>query len=250
MPDYQDHFSKAAELYASYRPTYPPELFDWLALHAPARECAWDCGTGSGQAAVSLAEKFDLVVATDPSTSQLSRARTHVRVHYAAMTAERSGLRDGSVHMVTVAQALHWFDRAQFFREADRVLVPRGLIAVWTYGLLRITPAIDEIMRRFYREEVGPFWPAERTLVDEGYSSLELPFDEIRVPEIEMSARWSLAELAGYVSSWSAVGRYRTALGQNPIDPLVERLVPLWGDSERRLITWPLSVRAGVSGKG
>lgn len=61
-----DLFSENANLDAAARPRYPEELFTFIAAQAPARNRAWDCGTGSGQAAVSLAERFAEVVATDP----------------------------------------------------------------------------------------------------------------------------------------------------------------------------------------
>lgn len=248
MSNFQDYFSEAAETYAAYRPRYPAALFRWLAAAAPERGCAWDCGTGNGQAATALGDHFTFVVATDPSTSQLSHARQHARVQYAAMTAERCALRSGSAQLVTVAQALHWFDRAQFFREAERVLAPRGLIAVWMYGLLQVTPALDEILLRFHRDELGAFWPAERALVDTGYADVQLPFQEISAPKFEMAANWTLHELAGYLTSWSAVNRYRAARGTNPVISCVERLAPLWGDpAGKRPIRWPLTVKAGIA---
>jgi SAM-dependent methyltransferase len=246
MHPFSDHFAFAAAGYASYRPRYPGALFEWLAGLAPSRRRAWDCGTGSGQAAVALAEQFEEVVATDPSVAQLSSAERAERVRYVAMTAERAALAEQSVSLVTVAQALHWFDLPTFFDEARRVLVPEGLLAAWSYGLAHVTPEVDDIVMRFHGVTLGPYWPAERRMVDEGYRSIELPFAELTVPPFEMFASWSLPQLAGYLSTWSAVGRFRTARGEDPLPGLVQELTSAWGaPSRERQVRWPLIVRAG-----
>jgi len=247
MSSFSDHYSSIASRYASYRPSYPPALFAWLASVAPDRRCAWDCGTGSGQAAVPLADHFAHVVATDPSAAQLKHAASHTGLHYAAMSAERSALAAGSASVVTVAQALHWFDQPAFFAEARRVLVARGVLAVWSYGLLRLhEPTLDDIVRRFHGETVGPYWPPERRLVDESYASLELPFDHIEAPPFSMHAEWTLDHFVGYLSTWSAVQRARTATGMDPIPEVVESLRAAWTpDGEARRLDWPLTLHAG-----
>src|SRR5882672_9881793 len=159
---FQDHFSKQAATYAKARPTYPPALFTELARLAPGRTLAWDAGTGNGQAAVALAPHFAQVAATEPSAAQLAQAVPHPRVayHQAAETAPLLG--DASVDLVTVAQAAHWFDRPKFYAEVKRVLRPGGVVALWTYGLCVIDPAIDAVVFRFYHGPVGPYWPPER----------------------------------------------------------------------------------------
>lgn len=244
---FPDHFSASAAGYAAYRPGYPAALFEWLAGVAPRNGVAWDCGTGSGQAATALAEHVGLVVATDPSTPQLAHAVPHPRVRYAAMSAERSAIVSASVALITVAQALHWFDRRAFFAEALRVLVPRGVIAVWSYGVVGLRDeALDALVRRFHAETVGPYWPPERRLVDEGYRDLTLPFDPIEAPAFAMEATWTLDQLAGYLSTWSAVQRARTATGDDPVPGLVESLRAAWGAAgASRRVEWPLTLLVG-----
>ncbi len=223
MPSFRDHFAFASESYASFRPDYPEELFAWLGTLTQRRACAWDCGTGTGQAARDLARHFDEVVATDASLTQLGSAERADRVHYAAMTAEAAALGVASIDLVTVAQALHWFDIGRFFREVDRVLRPGGAVAVWSYGLLGVDPATDVVLHELYWETLGGYWPRERALVDSGYAGIALPYPELPTPDIRMEATWTPRELGGYLSTWSAVGRYRAAGGRDPIPDVMRR---------------------------
>jgi SAM-dependent methyltransferase len=244
-PVFSDHFSGVASSYATYRPRYPGALMDWLATLTPRHAIAWDCGTGSGQAAVALAGRFADVIATDPSTAQLVSAERVAGVSYAAMTAERSALAASSVDLVTVAQALHWFDHRAFFAEADRVLRPGGALGVWSYGLITVDPAVDELVRPLYHDLLGPYWPAERALVDAGYAGIELPYAEVEAPPFTMEATWDLAQFGGYLSTWSAVSRYRRSTGRDPVEPLLREVSTEWSTTERRRVCWPLVVRAG-----
>jgi SAM-dependent methyltransferase len=247
MTPFSDHFSANASSYARFRPGYPRALFAWLASVAPERRLAWDCGTGSGQAAVPLAEHFAHVVATDPSSAQLAHAARRSGVHYAAMSSERSALATGSVTLVTVAQALHWFDQAAFYAEARRVLAARGVLAVWSYGLLTLhDPALDDVIRRFHGETVGPYWTPERRQVDEGHATLVLPFERIDAPVFSMNADWTLDHLGGYLSTWSAVRRARAATGTDPVPAVIESLRAAWGEDQSvRRVQWPLTLHAG-----
>jgi ubiquinone/menaquinone biosynthesis C-methylase UbiE len=86
---------------------------------------AWDCAAGSGQATADLARRFDRVIATDASSEQISAAKPISNVEYRVATAEQSGLSDNCADLVTVAQALHWFDLPKFYAEARRVLPVR-----------------------------------------------------------------------------------------------------------------------------
>jgi SAM-dependent methyltransferase len=247
MSSFPDHFSGVAGAYAEHRPRYPDRLFAWLAELPAGRELAWDCATGSGQAAVGLADHFDRVIATDASEAQIAAAVAHPRVEYRVAPAESSGLASDSADLVAVGQALHWFDRPAFYAEARRVLRPDGVVAAWTYGHSFLgDPRADAALRRFYSETVGPDWPPERALVDAGYRTLEFPFDEIAAPEIAMEAEWLLAAFLGYVGTWSAVTRFRAERGFDPVATLAEELRPHWGDAAvPRRIRWPLAIRAG-----
>jgi SAM-dependent methyltransferase len=253
MPRFRDHFSEIASGYAAYRPRYPGPLFDFLAEHAPARTLAWDCGCGSGQATIDLAERFDRVIGTDPSAAQIAQAPPHPRIEWRVAPGERSGIPSAACDLVTIAQALHWLDVDAFFREAGRVARAGGLVAVWSYGDVRLEdPDADSLVRHFARTIVGPYWPPQRRIVDEGYRSITMPFDEIEMPEFEMAERWTLEQLVGYVRTWSATSRYREALNEDPTIEFAARLGELWRDpAEARRVWWPLVVRVGrVSKRG
>lgn len=243
-----DHFSRRAPAYASYRPSYPEALFDYLDTWVPGHTLAWDCGAGSGQATIPLARRFSRVVATDISAAMLQHAPRHPAVEYRVAPADASGLEDACVDLVTAAQALHWLDTGTFYAEAARVLVPGGALAVWTYGQQRLDePALDLALRRFYTEVMGPYWPAARRHVESGYRTLSFPFPELEPPALVMQENWNLGQLLGYVGTWSATQRFRDAVGHDPVDRLGQGLERHWGDpSARRRILWPISLRIGL----
>jgi SAM-dependent methyltransferase len=221
-------------------------LFATLAELAPSRALAWDCATGTGQAAVPLAEWFDHIVATDASAAQIANAEAHPRVAYRVAPAENSGLPTQSASLVTVAQALHWLNLPTFYAEARRVLLPGGLIAVWTYGEPRVQGGADDVVAEFYHNVVGPYWPPERRWVEEGYRTLDFPFDQVPIAAPPMTVSWTLPQLLGYIGTWSAVTRYTDAIGHDPLPSLRERLLACWGPpSQSRLVQWPLTILAG-----
>jgi len=241
-----DRFAPMAADYADFRPHYPKALFDWLARLTPGRKLAWDCATGTGQAAVGLAALFERVVATDASAAQISQATPHPRIEYRVARAESSGLNAHSADIITVAQALHWFDRDRFYTKVRRVLKPGGLLAVWICGAPSTDDAgINALLTRFQDEIVGPCWPPERAWVDSGYRSMELPFPVLTaLPAFIMSAAWTLPELLGYFGTWSATRLYQEQFGHHPLEPIHAELLATWGSPDRaRPITWPLTVR-------
>ena len=241
---FADHFSESAVDYARYRPGYPPALFQWLASVCPRRELAWDCATGNGQAAVRLAAHFARVIATDASAEQIRNATPNTKVSYRVARAEDSGVAGGSVDLVTVAQALHWFDLDRFYAEVRRVAAPGAVFAAWCYNLFSVDSRIDPVVHRFNLEAVSPYWPAERRLVDEEYRTVPFPFSQIEPPRFAMEERWDLARVIGYVGTWSAVKRCREATGTDPIEALRPELERTWGDaSSAKTIRWPLSLR-------
>ncbi|MFL6293081.1 MAG: class I SAM-dependent methyltransferase [Thermoanaerobaculia bacterium] len=245
MRTFKDHFSGHARDYASYRPGYPEELFDFVAGLPARRGTAWDVGTGSGQAALGLAGRFDQVIGTDPSAQQIEHAEPHPRVEYRVAPAEASGLPDASVHLVAAAQAFHWFDFDRFFAEARRVLAPGGAVVLWTYNLARVSPQVDAWIDRLAYGIVGPWWPPERKWVNEEYRTIPFPFPEAEAPPLLHRERWTLDRYLSYVRTWSAFQRYVKETGSEPVAEGRQEIEAAWGaPAEARTISWPIFLRA------
>lgn len=243
---FKDRFSRQAATYAAHRPRYPDSLFAFLHAALPRHELAWDAGTGNGQAAQGLASSFREVVASDPSPRQLQNAQAPENVRFMQAAEELPELSPGTVDLITVAQALHWFDRERFYAEVRRVLHPQGGLACWTYNLPRFTPGVDKLVDRFYHEQVGAFWDAERRLVETAYATLDFPFAEEPVPDFEIRTSWTLEHLLGYLRSWSATWNFFQAHGVDPVIEWEPRLLEAWGTPETpREGRWPLTVRLG-----
>jgi SAM-dependent methyltransferase len=243
MSEFRDHFSDVADAYSRHRPRYPAALFGWLAECAPARGDAWDCATGNGQAAHGIAEHFDHVIATDASAEQISNAVPHANVTYRVAYADRSGLPSDSMDLITVAQALHWFDVVPFFEEVRRVGRPGALFCAWCYGDFTTDEEVAEVLAPI-RALLQPWWPPERAILDGGYRSILLPFDEIMPPPFEMRLDWNAGDLLGYLRTWSARRRFIEAGGDDPLVSVEGPLRDVWGE-ERRVVRWPLSLRVG-----
>jgi SAM-dependent methyltransferase len=247
MTHFKDHFSGHANRYREARPTYPPALFAWLAQLAPDTGLAWDAGCGNGQATVALAEHFQRVIGTDPSANQIAAAETRANIEYRVEPAERPSLGDASADLVTVAQALHWFEHARFYCEVKRVLRPGGVFAAWSYADCSTGEAdIDRAKDRLYVDLTGEYWPAERVHVDSGYKTLPFPFVEIAAPPLEMAVHWTLPEFLAYLRTWSASQRYLKAKGVDPVMLIEPQMRAAWGDpAQARVVRWVFTVRAG-----
>jgi SAM-dependent methyltransferase len=244
---FKDHFSRQASDYAKFRPRYPQEMFKYLGSVVPGTKLAWDCATGNGQAAVELADVFDRVMATDASETQIANAQLHDHVEYRVARAEESGLESNSIDLIMVAQALHWFDLPRFYDEARRVLKPNGALAASAYRFFHITPEIDELVNHRYHDGiVGPFWPAERALIQK-FEELPFPFPEIEGPRFEMMAQWNLDQLIGYLRSWSSTQRFIAANNRDPLDEIADDLRSVWRNATQpRRVVWPLALRVGI----
>ena len=248
MPSFKDHFSGHAVDYSRYRPgAYPDAMFKALAALSPDRECVWDCATGNGQAALGLAAHFTNVEATDASDRQIAAATPHPRVHYAVAPAEASGLPEKSVALITVAQALHWFDLPRFYAEVRRVAKPQGLLACSCYMRCTVNTGVDAATERLYSGILGDaYWPPERKHVELGYADLYFPFTEIELPRFSMEVQWTLGGYVGYLRSWSATQNYIKKNGQDPLELVGEELMQAWGDPKAsHPVSWPMTIRAG-----
>ena len=241
-----DHFTTVSSAYAAFRPRYPKAVFEFVASIAPRRKRAWDCGAGNGQATTDLAEYFDEVIATDLSAAQIAKAPQHPKIRWVVAPAESAPIESGSIDLVTVAQALHWFDHARFYDEVRRVSAPGAAIAAWTYGVPQMEGAIGAALHRLMFETLGGgYWPPERKYVEDEYRSIPFPFERLAAPAISLRESWTFDQVAGYARSWSATGRYAVATGKDAVESFEREARPDWPNDSRREIVWPLVILAG-----
>lgn len=242
---FKDHFSGHARAYADARPSYPDELFGTLFAECQQHELAWDCATGNGQAALSLARRFTRVIATDGSAQQVDQARPAANIEYRQMTAEQTLLEQGAFDLITVAQALHWFDTEAFFDNARACLKPAGVLAAWCYGIQQINPEIDSLIQRLYEDILGDYWAPERRLVENHYRDIHFPFPTCTEKDFVMTRDWTLRELCGYFTSWSALQRYKEKNGSDPLQLVLADLREAWGAGAEQThrVSWPLTLK-------
>lgn len=249
IPSFADHFSGHAADYAQFRPAYPETLARYLSDRAPSRTRAWECGCGNGQLSGQLAAYFTEIMATDASTAQIARAPQQPGVVFQVGQAEASGLTGHSVSLIVAAQAAHWFDLPAFYAEVERVACPGGVLALVCYGLNQVTPEIDRLVRAFYHDPLGPYWPAERRHVEARYKTLAFPYPELQAPAFRMQTQWDYAQFVGYIETWSAFRRWRAEAGSAQMSAyhaFQRALSTAWGPATcGRRIQWPLSLRLG-----
>ncbi|BAP54736.1 SAM (and some other nucleotide) binding motif [Thioploca ingrica] len=244
--NWKDNFSQQAAAYAQYRPQYPPALYQFLQRIIKRHQLAWDCGTGNGQVATQLAIFFDKVIATDASASQLAVAQSVPHLEYRLARAEDSGLSSHSVDLITVAQAIHWFDIEAFYREIYRVAHDEAIVAIWGYGLLTVSPAVDEIIRELYTNTLGHYWDPARKHLDAAYQNIPFPFQVIPTPRFKMQLLWSLPELIGYLNTWSSVQKFIMVNNSNPITQIEPFLQRVWDKhSILKPIVWDIYLQVG-----
>lgn len=242
MTEFKDHFSKQAQAYRLFRPRYPEALIDFISEAAPGHSLAWDCGTGNGQVAISLASRFKKVWATDASSEQVAVAPSHPNVSFLVEKAENSSLWPESVDAVTAAMAVHWFDQVHFIREVCRVLKCRGILAIWSYGDPRVEKGIDDAIARFERDALAQFWPEETSNRQLATTLTEGRFVQLQAPRFSIKCDWDCKRFASYVSTWSAYSRALQNGNQDAVHEGLENLAKAWGPSSRS-IEWPLTLQ-------
>lgn len=241
----KDYFSTQSKTYATFRPTYPKALYDFIFQHVKVKSTAWDCATGNGQVASYLSEYFDEVYATDISQQQIDYAEKKKNIFYSINPAEKTSFQENQFDLISVAQALHWFNLEKFYTEAVRVGKPNSILAVWGYGMLYIAPDIDKLIMEFYNETVGPYWDEARRLVEQEYKTISFPFKQIQTPHFLIEVEWTLSQLSGYFSSWSATQRYINEKGHDPVLPFIKRVERYWNEPTLK-VTFPVFTRIGI----
>ena len=242
-----DNFSTQSANYKKFRPIYPKELYEVILAQVKHRKTCWDCGTGNGQVAQVLAEYFDQVYATDISENQLKNAPQNPKISYQVTRAEATSFESNTFDLVTVAQALHWFDFTAFNQEVKRVCKAGGILCVWGYGLLRIQREVDELVDAFYIDKIGPYWDKERRHIDRQYQDVSFDFPEIEPPTgLKIQTHWNREALLGYMHTWSSVKHYmQQHEGEDPLKEFEEELKSWWKEEESKEVNIPIFLRMG-----
>jgi len=241
----KDNFSIQAGNYALFRPTYPDDLLDFILSLTPERGTVWDCGAGNGQLSVKLANHFNQVFATDISAKQIDQAVQKPNIVYKVEPAEATTFQANSFDLITVAQAIHWFDFDRFYGEVRRTLKPDGMLAVIGYGLLEMEGETGKRVQSFYSQTLAGFWDKERRFIDERYTTIPFPFREITAPAFNNSYEWTLKQLLGYLNTWSAVQHFIRRYGINPVKALAVDLQKNWDAETAKKVTFPILLRLG-----
>lgn len=240
----KDNFSAQANAYAQFRPEYPQALFDFILDQAGEKKLVWDCATGNGQAAKVLCKHFEHVEATDISQKQLDHAHKAPNITYTLQAAEKTTFPAQYFDLITVAQAVHWFDFDAFFREAARVLKPGGCLAVWGYGTINLADdALDRALQHFYRHTIGRYWDAERRHIDEHYANIPFPWPLIPTPVFRLQFDWQRETLEGYLNTWSAVQHFIRANGVNPVTAFMQDLASYWHESDLKAVQFDIFLK-------
>lgn len=245
-PPARNWFDEGGRAYARFRPEYPRQLAAFLASVAPDSELAVDVGCGNGQLTHLLAPYFSHVAGLDPSADQIANAIPNERIDYRCAPAEQLPVEDSSASLVTAAQAAHWFDLPAFYSEVRRIGRPNAVVALISYGVLKPEPQFAARFQKFYAEEIGPYWPPERKLVDSGYATIEFPFDEFAAPPLEIKLEWHISEFIGYLLTWSAVRSAREQGREDLLINFANDIAQMWGEPNiKRTVKWPINMRIG-----
>lgn len=244
----KDLFSLQSKKYAKYRISYPKEIYKEiykiLKKNKIPFEFAWDCGTGNGQVAKELAKKFSIVYATDISENQIKEAIKKPNIFYSIEPAENTSLKDNSINLITVAQALHWFEFEPFYEEIKRVSKKPAILAIWCYSTCIIRDSkINRLFNQFYKNILGPYWEKERKYVEEGYQNIDIPFRKILEKNIEFIKNFTKSKFVGYLSTWSSVQKYIEIHNQNPIYFFKKEIEPYWNSKEKKEILFPIHLK-------
>ena len=242
----KDLFSKQSVEYAKYRPVYPSELIEYIVSFVKEKNRCWDCACGNGQASALLAKHFNKIIATDISEQQLQQAIPHEKIEYLPMPAEKTSIPGNHFDLITVAQAYHWFQFDEFYKEATRVAKPDGMIAVWGYGLLKcIDETVNNLIVDYYKNKVGPYWDKERKYVDEGYKTVPFGFEELPARQFKIAVEWSKDDLLGYLNTWSALQHFVKANNYNPVEAFAIKLNEVWPGDALKHFHFPVFLRMG-----
>jgi SAM-dependent methyltransferase len=194
-----------ADVYSKYRPRYPIGV-----LHALRREIGFDrervvadIGSGTGILSELFLENGNRVYCVEPSEDMRGAAEEKLR-RYAPRfisvngTAEATTLRGGSIDLVAVGQAMHWFDAGKARAEFARILRKQGYVSI-IYNHHRREGEVEEacgrVIEKFSKNRLA------RPEVDDAYVARFLRNREFKKFVMPNSQPLNLQEMLGRLAS-------------------------------------------------
>ncbi|CAO3607248.1 unnamed protein product [Cunninghamella blakesleeana] len=255
--------------YVKFRPVYPEELYsiiyDFYQEKSNDYERAADIGTGTGQCASKLAEKFQKVYGVDRLPDMIKHAIQKDNIEYILSDAETLPFEDHSLDVITSATAFHWFNHDLFFKEVKRVLKPNGVLAVWTYffPMIKDNEEIDKIFKKNYVQLLMPYTESHIHHAITLYRDVEFPFknvDRYICPDSEdikhqskkkfsnplLDKKMSLSQFGSYLKTASAYSNYIKENSNDPADDVVDEVAKHLGIADKDTyiihLEWPLGL--------
>ncbi|ORZ24766.1 S-adenosyl-L-methionine-dependent methyltransferase [Lobosporangium transversale] len=248
-------------LYQSFRPGYNANFFkmvyDYHSRNHGQFDVAVDVGTGTGQVASVLAEKFKQAYGVDASETMLASAVQKPNLTYYANKGEDlKDISSGSVDVLTIAEAIHWLDRPKFFSEVKRVLKPHGTFVALGYGfpVFEKYPRASQLIFELGNEpdKLGPIWELGRLIADNLYKCIEVPLDDVErhyFPNnkdgypLLMSEQVSMEHFRNYLKTWSGYKTFSERHPERPdiVDETIEAILKEEGLKNEDVVdvTWP-----------
>jgi len=247
------HSAAYSRTYSSSRPSPPPSLLQSIFQHLPGDpQEVVDVGCGSGQMTKLLAKRSEKVIGLDKSKLQLMEASQEENIEYRIGCEEDfTGVKECSIDLVTVCQALHYMSPNALYEEAFRVLRPGGLLAIAGYHFSR--PDKQELQEAFDKVYASlPHWSYPRHWVDSEYRTMAQPshqlfFNITRENYHVVETPGSLAGWASYVSSLSGIRGFAQQNGEDEakklLNKMLERCLEVLGEKESDPRTVPVTLQ-------
>ena len=218
MPELGLSFGNLAETYHRIRPPYSQTLLDRaqeaLELEADAR--VLDLAAGTGRLTEELHRRFANVVAVEPDERMRAQHRGAL-----AGSAEEIPLDEASVDAVFVGEAFHWFDPQAAIPELERVLRPRGGLAIVSTHWWETEPPLPDAALQVLSEPWERSQPLRRAPWDDAFDGS--PFEQLRYERADDELTVDDETLLALYSTTSSLA----ALPPEERASLFERVAPL-----------------------
>ncbi len=238
--DSTDLFTGLANGFQEFRPSYPEvllaELKDYVEKHRnsiwPRRPMVYDIGAGTGiltrQLRSMLGGQFG-IKGVEPNQDMRETARkntpTEWDIDYMYGVAERLPIADGKASVIVVAQAIHWFDRAQFYREVRRGLHVNGVFAIMQNDRAWDISALDDAYEQFLEATSAVYNRRYRDLPYLDELTADEGFSDVMSHSVEWSREITEDQFLGLSLSVTWVKRAIASLGREKVVNSLKNLV-------------------------